>query len=104
MIFSPALFICIHCAWPAVCPREKRKRALAFCIQIVDVFRHDYLLISYDFVYFYDYFSFQLAPRQDDSSDDEDDDEEEGSKEGSQETNVALRRDDYANDDDDYIL
>ena len=48
--------------------------------------------------------SFQIAPRQDESSDDEDEEDDEGSKEGSQDSSVTLRRDDYANDDDDYIL
>ena len=49
-------------------------------------------------------FSFQIAPRQDESSDDEDEEDEEGNKEGNLDSSVTLRRDDYANDDDDYIL
>jgi len=51
-----------------------------------------------------DHPSFQIAPRQDESSDDEDEEDEEGNKEGNLDSSVTLRRDDYANDDDDYIL
>ena len=49
---------------------------------------------------------YQIAPRLDESSDEDDDDEgEDKSKEAPQSSTVTeIRKDDYANDDDDYIL
>ena len=58
---------------------------------------------SFTTIFVYFLHRYQVAPRQDDSSDDDDDDEDENSKDATGSVK-ELKRDDYANDDDDYIL